>query len=451
MQFKSLLLSGVLACSCLAAHAQDVSQLGTTLTPFGAIKAGSADGAIPPYTGGIAAMSGLPAASDTTGYPDPFASDQKLFSITSTNMAQYASMLTPGAQALLQRYPDYRIDVYPTHRTASYPAWVLANDIKNASSAQEVGTDGSGVSGAYGGVPFPIPKDGNQVMWNGFLTYHPAFCEQRFQNYLVDSSGAVTELGTLQTSWAHTYYDPSTTALDNNFFDYYEVRYLTPAAEAGQVFVFEYPIDFTKTDDQTYFYSPGTRRVRLAPEFTYDTPIASYGGAIDYDEIDLFYGKMDKFDFKLVGEKEMIIPYNVYKMAGTTESAVLGTHTLSPDGVRWERHRVWVVDATLKPDARHAFSRWTFYVDEDSWNFAASESYDHSGAIYKVGFSYPYQDYSEGDATNFAHTFGIYDLSRGSYELSYVNTSGSGFYHCTTALPNMSNYSAQAIAAQAVR
>jgi hypothetical protein len=253
------------------------------------------------------------------------------------------------------------------------------------------------------------------------------------------------------SQWVHFYYDQTATANAGNFWQYYQVRYYSPAAEAGQIFLFQYPIDFTQTDDQTYFYSPGTRRVRLAPEFKYDTPISSYGGAIDYDEIDLFYGRMNKFDWKLDGEKEMIVPYNDYKMANTTESAVLGAHTLNPDGVRWERHRVWVVDASLKAYQRHAFSRWTFYIDEDSWEILASESYDHSGAVYKVGFSYPYQDYGQGDATNFAHSFGIYDLSRGSYELSYVQTDGAGFYNCSTTMPNTSNFSAQAIAAQAVR
>ncbi len=450
MKLKHFLLSGFLVAGwAYGAHAQ-ASQLGTTLTEFGGIKAGSADGAIPAYTGGINAIPGLPAGNATSGYPDPFASEKPVFSVTGANASQYAAMLTPGAQALLARYPDYRIDVYPTHRTAQYPASVLANTVKNASSAQEI-PGGNGVTGTYAGIPFPVPTDGYQVMWNSFLQYHPAYCEQRFQNYLVDSSGAVTELGTIATSWTHQYYFPDQTGLQTNFWAYYEVRYLSPAAEAGPTFLFQYPIDFTKNDDVTYFYSPGTRRVRLAPEFTYDTPISSYGGAIDYDEIDLFYGKMDKFDWKLVGEKEMIVPYNDYKMAGTTESAVLGTHVLKPDGVRWERHRVWVVDATLKADQRHAFSRWTFYVDEDSWEVIASESYDHSNAIYKVGFSYPWQDYGEGDATNFSHTFGIYDLSRGSYELSYVQTDGHGFYHCTTTPPNMSKYTAQAMAAQSVR
>jgi len=395
-------------------------------------------------------MSGLPAAGDFIA--DPFAGEKPLFSVNAANMAQYAAMLTPGTQAMMQRYPDYRVDVYPTHRTFSYPDWVLQNSVKNASSAQEVGT-GDGVTGAYGGIPFPVPKDGYQVMWNSFLQYEPAHCQMKFDNYLVDTNGAVTDLGVISSNWAEPYYDQSATSLPNPFYRFYHVLFNTPVAEAGVIFLFQYPIDFTASDDVTYNYTPGTRRVREAPEFKYDTPAATYGGAIDYDEIDLFYGRMNKFDFKLAGEKEMIVPYNDYKFAGTTESDLLGAHHLNPDGVRWERHRVWVVDATLKPDERHAYSRWTFYIDEDSWAILADESYDHSGAFYRVGYAYPYQNYSDSpDALGFSHTFGINDLSKGNYEISYAQTGGTHTnWTCSTTLPNMSNFTGQAIAAQAVR
>lgn len=450
MNLKHIFLAGVMTVT--ASCGAQAQLLGTTLTDFGAIKAGSADGAIPPYTGGIAAMTNLPAGSPATGYHDPFAGEKPVFAITSSNMSQYVSMLTPGEQALLQRYggEGYRLDVYPTHRSASYPAWVLENSQKNASSAQEV-PDGDGASGAYGGIPFPIPKDGYQVMWNNYLAYQPAYCEQRYQNYLVDSTGAVTDLGTIKSTWAEPYYFQSETSLSNNFFRYFTVRYLTPAAEAGVTFLFQYPIDFTKRDDVTYFYSPGTRRVRLAPEFKYDTPIASYGGAVDYQEIDLFYGQMDKFDFQLLGQKEMIVPYNDYKFSNTTEAELLDPHFVNPDGVRWERHRVWIVQATLKSGERNAFSKWDFYVDEDSWRILATESYDAAGNVYKVGFSYPWQNYAQGDATAMAHTIGIYDLSKGTYDLTFVQTAGNGFWQCTTTPPNMSDFTAQAVAAQAIR
>jgi hypothetical protein len=212
MKINKFLLAGLLtsawACSASAAvSASEAQQLGTTLTPFGAQKAGTADGVIPAYTGGIAAMSGLPQGGPTTGYPDPFASEKPLFSVTGTNMSQYTSQLTPGTQALLQRYPDYRLDVYQTHRTMSYPEWVLQDSIKNATSAQMVG-DGDGVTGAYGGVPFPIPQDGNEVVWNSFLEYHPASCHMLYQNYLVDASGAVTQLGDTRIKLGTTLYRP---------------------------------------------------------------------------------------------------------------------------------------------------------------------------------------------------------------------------------------------------
>jgi hypothetical protein len=440
-----------------AVSATEAQQLGTTLTQFGAQAAGSADGAIPAYTGGITAMTGLPPAGPTIGYPDPFASEKPLFSVTSSNMGEYSADLTAGEQALLQRYPDFRLDVYPTHRTASYPAWVLKNTVQNATTAQlieDATSVGDGVTGAYGGIPFPIPKNGNEVMWNSALFYHPASCSAGgFEGYLVDSSGAITDLGRTVQNWLFPYYVVNATSLDGNFYKFSVIRFVTPAAEAGTFILNHFPIDYSKNNSVvTYFYSPGTRRVRLSPDFSYDTPVAAYGGAIDYDEVDLLQGRTDKFDFHLIGKREMIVPYNDYKLGGpTTISSLLGPHTLNPDGIRFERHRVWVVDATLKADQRHIYSRWTFYIDEDSWQILATESYDHADAIYRVGFAFPYQNYSQGDATTFAPPIVVYDLSKGSYAVSAVQASKTGFYSCSTTLPNLSDFTPQTLVAQAIR
>jgi hypothetical protein len=271
-----------------------------------------------------------------------------------------------------------------------------------------------------------------------------------FNNYLVDSSGAVTDLGVIGSDYVYPYYDPTATTLSRDFFRYTTTDFFTPASETGSVYLFEYPINYSKTQDIIWSYTPGTRRVRLSPEFKYDTPIAAYGGAVDWDEISMFKGRMDKFDFQLVGKKEMIVPYNDYKMAQTTESSLLSQHFLNPDGVRWERHRVWIVSATLKPGERHAFSHWTFYIDEDSWQILASESYDHAGNIYRVGFSYPYQTYAGNPAIDTSNTYGIYDMSKGNYQIAYVNTSGKNFLYNRNELPNMDEYTPQALAANAV-
>jgi len=51
--------------------------------------------------------------------------------------------------------------------------------------------------------------------------------------------------------------------------------------------------------------------------------------------------------------------------------------------VRWELHRVWVVEADLKPGARHIYSERFYYLDEDSWNFALYDSFDQAGKLYR--------------------------------------------------------------------
>jgi Protein of unknown function (DUF1329) len=455
MKLRNAIIAGALMFEAMGAPAAlaQASQLGSTLTQFGATKSGTVDGLVPAYSGGFAAMSNLPqGASDGSSYGDPFAGEKPIFTVTNANMQQYAKFLSPGQVAMLDRYGNqgFRMDVYPSHRTVSYPSWVLQDTVKNAQTAQEI-PGGDGVTGVYGGIPFPVPTDGYQVMWNNYLSYQAADCKMHFSNYLVDTTGALTDLGSIDNEWAEPYYDPSANTLNDKFYRYYSVRYITPAAESGTTFLFKYPINFEQSDDVTYFYSPGTRRVRLAPEYRYDTPISAYGGAQDYDELQLFYGRMDRFDFKLVGEREMLVSYNDYKIAPATGKALVGPHFLNPDLIRWEVHRVWVINATLKPGERHKYSRWNFYVDEDSWRILASESYDQNNNIYRVGFDFPWANYTQGDATSLAYTYSIYDLSKGDYFVAWLMDNKSDHWTCSNALPSMSRFTPQAIAAAAIQ
>src|SRR5579862_6713465 len=110
-----------------------LAMLKNVLTPVGAERAGNADGTIPAWSGGY--------VTPPSGYregdprPDPFAGDKPLFSITAKNLDTYADRLPEGAKALLRKYPDYRMDVYPTHRSAAAPASVYANIFLNATRA----------------------------------------------------------------------------------------------------------------------------------------------------------------------------------------------------------------------------------------------------------------------------------------------------------------------------
>jgi hypothetical protein len=103
-------------------------------------------------------------------------------------MAQYEGQLTVGTRALLKKYPKFRVDVYPTHRTVALPDRVLDNTVANATRAS-TSDGGSGISGAIGGYPFPIPKTGYEAMWNHLLRYVGVASTFKYDNWNVDASG----------------------------------------------------------------------------------------------------------------------------------------------------------------------------------------------------------------------------------------------------------------------
>lgn len=418
-------VSTLLAPSALAAvTAEEARQLGTTLTEFGAEKAGNKDGSIPAYTGGIEKVAGYVPRS-TPHYIDPFANEKPLYSVSAKNMAQYDALLTPGNKALMNAHPDFRIDVYPTRRSVRYPAWVLPNILKNATTAKLGGQiEGDAVQGAdknnkpFPGVPFPIPKNGAEVMWNYKMHMKPAVSHLIANAYLVDTAGGVSAMSVPDEWFVAPWYDVKgklrAEAYDS-ILGFYAPQIAPPSA-AGIVFLNFYLSDAGESGGQkVWFYTPGQRRVRAAPEFAYDVPIAAYGGAILWDEIFGFVGRLDRFDFKLVGKKEMIVPYNVFAMTNnmSKKEDYLGKKFVKPEAIRFEKHRVWVVDATRKPDARHVYSRRTFYIEEDCWCMVSQETYDNAGKIYRVFHNTVFPTYDVGGVNGFGWI--TYDLIKGNY------------------------------------
>ena len=59
-----------------------------------------------------------------------------------------------------------------------------------------------------------------------------------------------------------------------------------------------------------YIYLVGERRVRQFPNACCDTPNPSAAGVIGFDDLWVFSGRLQRFTWKLLGKKEMYIPYN---------------------------------------------------------------------------------------------------------------------------------------------
>lgn len=367
-----------------AVSAEEAKKLGTTLTAVGAEKAGNADGSIPAYTGGLT----TPPANFKKGSgvrPDPFASEKPLFSITAANMDKYADKLTEGNKVLLKKFPTYRIDVYKTHRTVAFPEYVLDNTAHNAVTTKTT-NNGLQVIGTKGGYPFPIPKDGYEAMWNHLLRYNGEALKEKYSSWNIDSSGrkSLSTTGLISEEWP--YYDKKKP--DSDIFFSIKVEYTAPARRNGEAVLLKDPLNIVEKGRKAWQYLPGQRRVKMAPELAFDAPNPSAAGANTYDDTFQFNGSMERYNFKLVGKKEMLVPYNAYNMLYQTKSDILcGPKHLNPDHVRWELHRVWVVEATLKPGKRHIYSKRIFFLDEDSWAAVASDQYDARGQLFRSKFT----------------------------------------------------------------
>jgi len=414
---KTLLAATVLA---LAASAQasvtqdEAKQLGAALTAVGAEKAANKDGSIPEFAGG---MTTAPAGYVKNGIrPDPFASEKPRQTITGKTMAGMEDKLTAGARELLKRYPDFRIDVYPTHRTVTLPKPILDNTAKNALATKSVDS-GVGVEGALAGVPFPIPKTGNEVMWNHLLRYQGEAFTTRYESWNVDSSGVASLATAGEIFEEFPIVKQGEPAKQGDVFFRTKLAYLAPARRAGEGLMVFDAVNAAVQPRKVWQYLPGQRRVKLAPDVAYDTPNPGSAGSSTYDDAWIFNGALDRYDFKLVGKKEMIVPYGTYKLfAAKVAADVVKPNHLNPDFVRWELHRVWVVEATLKPGKRHIYSKRTFYIDEDSWVALASDEYDAHGQLYRASFDHMMYAYDVQATYTGNHV--IYDFISGAYNLT---------------------------------
>jgi hypothetical protein len=360
--------------------------LQSTLTPLGGEKAGNKEGTIPAWTGGHT----KPIAGFKNGGrrdADPFSGDKPLYSITGKNMEQYAAKLSDGSKAMLKRYPSYRIDVYPTHRSAAAPQWVYDNTAKNATRVKL--NERMIPVGAYGGIPFPIPKSGAEVVWNHLLRWRGDSYQLDMHGVLVTADGkrVLTVDGLADQSMPYYYKDGSAEKQNG---DFWKIRLVNagPPVRAGEAITGYLNMDADK--GQTWVYLAGQRRTRKLPNACCDTPTPATAGVMSFDELEVFSGRLDRFDWKLVGKKEILIPYNTNKsFKPTKDSDLVGENHLNPDHVRWELHRVWVVEAALKAGQRHVAPKGVYYFDEDTWMGVLGDRWDTKGQLWKTMWQLP--------------------------------------------------------------
>ena len=393
LRFGAALVLGCALASPATAEisADEITRLGRNLTPLGGERAGNAEGTIPEWTGGITE----PPAGYVLGehHRDPYAGDQPLFVISAANLDEHRDRLSVGHQRILETYSTFEIPVYPTRRSASVPQRIYDATRSIAATAKLV-DDGNGVGGAAIGIPFPIPGNGLEVIWNHLLRYRGETVACTIGQAAVTRGGAYTMVKYgLEIELRYSLPGMTEEGLDNTMV-LFKQKVLAPARLAGDILLVHETMNQVREPRNAWTYNPGQRRVRRAPNVAYDNPGTTTDGLRTADQFDMFNGAVDRYEWRLLGKREMYVPYNAYKLHSSdlAFTDILAPLHVNPEHLRYELHRVWVVDAMLKEGATHIYKRRTLYVDEDSWQILLADIYDNRDQLWRV---------SEGHVINY--------------------------------------------------
>lgn len=394
---------------------ENIERLGDDLTPMGSIRAGTDDGNIPVWEGGLKREHWPAGYSPGDRHPNPFADDQPLFVITGRNYREHLDHLTAGQRAVFERYPDtYEMRVYPSRRSASFPERTYEMTIANASAGRLI-ANGEGVADVAEGFPFPLPQNAYELMWNHKLKYKGTG-GTRYNNQVAPTTRGSYQLVRMREEILGLYYHEGNTIADtNNVLLYFFQEVEAPARLAGNILLVHETLNQLEQPRQAWIYNPGQRRVRRAPNVAYDNPGTASDGLRTNDMTDMFNGAMDRFDWEIVGKREIYIPYNSYSAHSgelDADDLVMPGH-LNPEHMRYEMHRVWVMEATLKEGTRHINPRRTYYLDEDSYQIVLIDHYDQRGQLWRVSEAHSINFY---DVPTFWTTIEVHmDLQSGRY------------------------------------
>jgi len=382
----ALASSGVMAKS----SADDAAKLGNELTPVGAVKAANKDGSIPEWTGGITKA---PAGYNVGDHHlDPYPNDKIEYSVTASNVGDYKSLLTPGQVKLFETYPEtFKMNIYQTRRSASFPEHVY-KAIKVNSTRAELVEGGNGIMNTAVGIPFPIPENGLEAIWNHIVRYRGEALTRQGGQAAPTASGSFTYVG-FEEELLLPYDVEGTTPAElesTNILFKFKQKITEPARLAGTALLVHETMDQIKTPRQAWTYNTGQRRVRRAPNVAYDAPGSASDGLRLTDDFDMYNGAPNRYNWTLKGKQELLIPYNDYRLHSdkVKYDDIIQPGHINPDLVRYEKHRVWVVEANLKDNTRHTYKKRVFYIDEDSWQIAVADIFDNRDELYRVAVAH---------------------------------------------------------------
>ena len=357
--------------------------------------------------------------------------------ITKTNADKVAGLVSPGNLILVKQ--GMKMHIVPAGRVEWPPPY--KNATEKYSSQVSVAPNGD-LKNFVAGQPFPLldlndPQIGQKIMWN--YSYRPMYTDDidmRYPEVTTNKPNGQTDVGYFTVGHFAFYNNigrievpPIPTDVDGANQD---IRYrfgfypfLEPAGLRGYGLIRYRQIDPRK-EDNTWVFNPATRRVRReSPTLLSDAIAAlpgfavagggsgpnggggggggSGGGGgqpfvnnIDPDSYFGFSAKIEDFNYKFLGEREMLASVHARTSPAVTCTDD-GGRTICPED--WEKRRIFVVQADAKPGTDLSIIRRILYIDSEGWFITASDQYDRQGNLWKTVAAYnTYRDRPVPDA-----------------------------------------------------
>jgi hypothetical protein len=395
--------------------ADQIARLGRDLTPMGSERAGTPDGMVPAWDGGLSAPpAGMRFDPKKENPPNPFAADAVKFTVTGANMGQYDQYLTAGHKAMMKKFSSYKMKVYPSRRSCALPQYAYDAIKRNAANA-ELTPDGDGIKNFVVGYPFPIPNNAMELIMDKRFSFRGYKFTRQNAFAPVQTNGSYNLIKS-QDEAIFRYANPALKSSDelNNVGLFFILNTISPARLAGNVILVHESINATVEPRKAWAYSPGTRRVRRAPDIAYDNPGTNTDAMSTSDAFDGFNGALDRYDWTMKAPAVKFIPYNSYDLLHTKYADLVKPQHINQDLVRYEPHRVYTVEAKLKAGSRHLYARRVMYLDEDSKVVQNAENYDGRGELYRFQELPPFNAYHVPHCGTAALEI-VYELTSGRY------------------------------------
>jgi Protein of unknown function (DUF1329) len=333
--------------------------------------------------------------------------------ITPANAASVADLVSPGNLILVKQ--GMRLKIVPTQRLEWPPPYKTATE---KYSSQVRLNDKGELDNYVAGQPFPVidpndPQAAAKVMWN--FSYRPQYTDDvdirdvEVESYRPSGTTA-TPVERFEIGHFAFYYDNGRTevppipadpdaAASGLRYRFGAFPFLAPEEARGFGMIRERSLD-PAVEDNTWFYSPRSRKVRrMSADMLSDAtgPLAGGGGGgsstyantLDPDSYFGFSAKIEDYNYRLLGIKPMLACVHA-EHAPAVACEFDGNRTVCPEN--WEMRRLYVIEADAKPLSWHqrigtsgvSIPKRILYIDSEGWFITASDQYDKEGKLWKT-------------------------------------------------------------------